>query len=187
MKEEQDFSGVAKDLLDIVIKRVDPVSWYDVNLFGNRYFLSCFKGNKDIICAAKLCDLHSDSFYSSFLIEIFNKTKKSNPVYLFDFLIYNPLKLRTKNKKQEGNILGHVEVEGFSYRDENYFTIKTEDLNFYNNYLVKIINNNFVGCTVDVEGDNGPMVETPNLKPRSTKIKIPSLKTLKKMVEQLKT
>lgn len=187
MKEEQDFSDVAKDLLDIVIKRVDPVSWYDVNFFGDRYFLSCFKGNKDIVCAAKLCDFYNDTLYSSLLVEIFNKTKKSNSVYLFDFLVYNPLKLRTKKKKQEGNILGHVEVEGFSYRDENYFTIKTEDLNYYNNYLIKILNENQVGCNVEIEGDKSPYVETYNPKPRSSKVKVPSLKELKKMVEQLKT
>ena len=86
--------------------------------------------------------------------------------------------------KEEKRLYGHVEVDGYSYRDENYFSFEDKDINKYIQYVKDIECKNFIGVAVSAEGTSNGEDCIP-MYYKSKTVKIPNIKEIKKLIKEL--
>lgn len=174
--ETEDFSPLAKRLLEIVIERLDPISFHCNEVFTDSHWSGCFSGKSNSICSCRLNNIDGD-FYE-FVIGLFNGSSKTKPGNIFIFSVPK------RNSKKNKLVCGKAVVEGYSYRDENYFSFKHSSL--YNKYLNDIIYKNFIGVNVQAEGDLGSGTTSfVDRSPIKKKIAIPNIKYIKTMLKNI--
>lgn len=178
-QEDVDFSGVAKEVFDLIINRLDPISFSHNNIFSRNEWIGCFRGKKQAVCSCRLDKENSGQFYR-FMVGLFDSPKKDSYAVIFSYMIPKSLFKPNEEKK----LYGHVEVDGFSYRDENYFSFGDKEINKYVQYIKDIECESFIGVAVSAEGASNEESCIPVYYKNKT-VKIPDIKKIKNLIKEL--